>query len=277
MPDQRLPVLTAADGGYIPFLATSLYSLTAHGGQSLLLEITVLYRDIGLSDRDRLETLVRAPHRLRWIEVSEALCRQIGAPLAFSGAPPNYFRLLAPYIFPGEERALYLDADTVILGDISPLATTFLEGCGIGAVVDWLSCVRDAVSNWSELGLDGDTPYFNSGVLLMDLGRWRKESIALRAFEICSQNSQHLWAQGKWLQYEQYGLNVAVRGRWHPLSAVWNHFTELPATSEAPMVLHYVAQGKPGSARCRPECTALFEQTLQHTPWSGWWPAVSRS
>lgn len=165
MADARLSVLTAADGGFIGFLAANLSSLCEHGGHSLPLEIGVLFRGIREPGREKLSKLVRAPHRLCWIEVDKDLCAATGAPVAFTCAQPNYFRLFAPYVCPSEDRAVYLDADTVVVSDLGPLATIPPNGCLIGAVVDWLSRVYDALPNWLELGMDPDAPYFNSAVL----------------------------------------------------------------------------------------------------------------
>ena len=72
---------------------------------------------------------------------------------------------------------LYVDADIISVGPLAELLELDLEGHVLGAV-------RDANAPWAagpagaagvSLGLDPSSPFFNPGVLLMTLPRWRRE------------------------------------------------------------------------------------------------------
>ena len=82
----------------------------------------------------------------------------------FPETGPNYhsawtymslMRLALPEILPEEYRALYLDVDTIVTGDLGPLFSASLGGCPVGGV--------------REPSRSRGVPYYNAGVLLMDL------------------------------------------------------------------------------------------------------------
>ena len=256
-----LHVLLASDENYISFLGANIYSLIKNSGFSRAINITVIHRNIDYINRSYIEKMVIFPHKISWIEVSESLCDEFSIPLAFCKMPANYFRLLAPFIF-NENRIIYLDTDTIVTGDITPLMTLPLEGQIVGAVQDWLPEIKDAVINWRQLGVDGEIPYFNSGVLVIDLKKWRNEKISEQTLRICSENKEYLVVDNKWCQHEQYGLNVAINGKWFQLSSIWNHFTELPGNIDEIKILHFVGQGKPGSGKCLRQFDDIFNSIL---------------
>ena len=77
----------------------------------------------------------------------------------------TYYRLLMPWILRDEDRALYLDVDMLIRGDLDPLYNADLGKNLIAAVQDsWPAARRKAMK---RLELHDD--YYNAGVQLMDL------------------------------------------------------------------------------------------------------------
>ena len=80
-----------------------------------------------------------------------------------------FFRLLIPLLFPNLDRALYVDCDTLCLGDISELYNTdFENNYLIGSRV-----YRYSIYQAKEL----DIPYYiNSGMLLLNIPLMNKEN-----------------------------------------------------------------------------------------------------
>lgn len=267
---EPITVVTASDGGYLPYLATMLRSVAGreHGGTGV--EVTVLYTGISPADRDLATPPPDGRLSVRWSQVSASLVGRALGTAAADALPPAYFRLLLGEVLRAPERAIYLDADTVVNGDLGELWRRDLGGATAAAVVDYLPRSRDAVANWRELGLDGDAPYYNTGVLLVNLDAWRSEDVGARAFACCRDNADHLLAQGRFAQHDQYGLNVILRGRWHTLGSLWNGGSELV---ECPAhIVHYLGNGKPHDPRCRPRFRDLFHAHLDATAWAGWRP-----
>lgn len=270
-PAPALSVVTAIDAAYVPFGGALLASLAASRGTDTNLVVWVLHPgDIEAGDRTALEG-VASGLEVRWCEVDAERSAACGVTLTGPLRGAAYLRCLtADVVEAPTGRAIYLDADTLVLHDITELVEVPLGGNPVGAVLDWLPTVADAVAPWATLALDPTAPYFNSGVMVMDLAAWRAENAGCAVLRRCLSDSDHLLAQGRWPQNDQYGLNVVFHRRWTPLDPRWNHFSERPSEGP-PAVVHYVGNGKPWSPRCRPEFTALFRRTLAATPWAGWW------
>ncbi len=82
-------------------------------------------------------------------------------------------RLFIASLLPQEvERAIYVDSDTIFVDSVSELWDFDLSGCPI-------AMANGAMGPWyrSILGIPKDGIYFNSGLLLIDVKRWREERV----------------------------------------------------------------------------------------------------
>jgi lipopolysaccharide biosynthesis glycosyltransferase len=264
--DETPVFVTAADAGYLPYLACFLASLGDHppGGTPCL--TVVIHRGIAVEDRIKLGRLTGG--EVMWVEPDSTSLRSIGAPPSLAESTPHYYRLLAPYCLPERSRAIYMDADTMLCGDPLALWNSDLKGHLLAATRDYLPCVKDAITNWEQLGLTPDARYFNSGVMVIDLERWRKEDLPRRVLETCQTNQRYLRAQGRWPQYDQYGLNCVAHLDWQQIDPSWNYGTDLPLSESR--VIHFVGNGKVGLPTCQSQHTNRFFTTLSRTPYAGY-------
>lgn len=192
-----------------------------------------------------------------------------------------YARLLMADLLPESvERVIYLDCDMMVRRPIEQLFDMPLDGRPLGAVPDSLSPFimgrRDMRQNAGIFDL-GD-PYFNSGMLLMDLAQWR---------EIDVKSEVAVIAGKRWLPrlyYDQDVLNLVFRGRWTPLEWRWNTIDAHAAHEPLdPAILHYTRKSKPwgilsgmlhSSAYARwyrhVMTNELFYRFARHR-WKRWW------
>jgi len=255
-------VVTVADVGYVPYLACFLLSLGERASPNHPLQVTIIHRAIPSGVRGRLRDLVNPPHHVRWFDpTSESL--QFSQAVAATTTSPHYLKLLTPFAVQEATRGIYIDADTIITGDLSSLWTLDLRGNVIAAARDCLPFVCDAIGNHQDLGLSPKAPYFNSGVLVIDTERWRAERVTQRVLETCAANAEHLSAQGKWPQHDQYGLNVVLGRQWLPLAREWNQWA-FSYTPEA-RIVHYLGDSKPHLPACAPVFGKLYSDTLART------------
>jgi lipopolysaccharide biosynthesis glycosyltransferase len=84
------------------------------------------------------------------------------------------FRL--PELLPGLDRVLYLDCDVIVRADLKALFATPLGGASLGAC-------RDIGVLWNARMSEID-PYFNSGVMLLDLERMRRDDATRRLIAV---------------------------------------------------------------------------------------------
>lgn len=92
-----------------------------------------------------------------------------------------YYRLLAHKYLPNDiKRILYLDADVLCINDLSRLYELDFEGNLYAAAShSGLTNVKNVINN-VRLGAESGESYFNSGVLLMNLGKESDESSILK-------------------------------------------------------------------------------------------------
>ncbi len=173
----KTAIVYATDENYVKLTAVSLYSLLKSTPSQ---SVVVLAN--GLSEADK-HILMAVSDRfggdMRIIDVNNtlAIVRDLGANgyVSFSA----YSRLFIAKLLGDEfDRAVYLDGDTVVSRDISPLFDMPLGGKAFAIGYDCL-CNR-----YKKLvGLPSDAPYFNSGVLLIDLATWRERHCTERIFD----------------------------------------------------------------------------------------------
>ena len=150
-----------------------------------------------------------------------------------------YYRYLFAEMLPPEiTKILYLDADIICKGDILSLWQTDLQGRVLGAVRDWgeaKSCGRIGLKNGR---------YFNSGVLLMDLVKWRQQQLTQKLEQIGS--TKILWG-------DQDALNGVIDGDFVELPKKYNciiiNNTLLKADPED-VIVHYIDYIKPWHIYC---------------------------
>jgi Glycosyl transferase family 8 len=141
--------------------------------------------------------------RLSIITVDDARLDEL--PTTVGGCKAIYARILIPELLPNTiERALYLDADSLVVDDLFELWTTPMDHSAIAAV-------RDDRAGRHESRSD----YVNSGVLLMNLSLWRREHLTAAALT---------FARGHKLAYpEQTSINAVCAGRIIFLADEWNY------------------------------------------------------
>ena len=167
----------ATDENYVKLTAVSLCSLLKANPD---VTVFILADDITDASVALLERVVsRNGGTLRFVDASFAIERikKIGAGgyVSFSA----YSRLFLPDLVGAEfDRIVYLDGDTLVVSSLWPLCELDLSGKPFGIGYD---CVCNRYKKL--IGLKADAPYFNSGVLLMDVAEWRRRRCTERIFE----------------------------------------------------------------------------------------------
>ncbi len=111
-----------------------------------------------------------------------------------------YYRLLAFALIP-EERALWLDADIIVNGDIREFYYQELKGY-------YCSACAGSDQSWAQLiGLEAGRLYFNSGVILYNLDEIRKNHTIEDVLRCLNEHSDNLKAP------DQDILNLLYQGK----------------------------------------------------------------
>lgn len=248
-------VVVGSDGAFALPLAITMSSLL-----SVLPEGAVLYvLDGGISDahRKRLSALAarRGPAvHVQWIRPDTS--RIDGLPTKKRLRKATYFRLLIPQELPETvTRVLYLDTDIVVRREIDDLWKIDLGGHSVAACQDLVVQRVDRIAPYQEAGFSPNADYFNAGVLLMDLARWRAEGTSDRVVANIVANGD------KYPLLDQDGLNAVLSENWSELPPQWN-------VQVGSQVLGY----QPLSV----DEAGIVHFTGKAKPWSGWWMLKNR-
>jgi lipopolysaccharide biosynthesis glycosyltransferase len=252
-----LRVVCAANGGYAVPLCVTLVSFAANQPRDRGLEMYVLSNGVAEADRRKIEASVRANRPdlegdcVHWLSPDMSALNDL--PGGDYISLDSYSRLLIPAMLPESvDRVLYLDCDVVVLADVSPIFDAAEDHAVVAARDVGTNVVSDAqggVFNHAEMGLAPDTPYFNAGVMVINLRRWREENIAGRVLDYLRRH------QGAVLMQDQGGLNAVLAGSWLEVEPSWN---------QMPSVLRREFWSKAGFTRaqwrrtlCRPKIVHL--------------------
>lgn len=269
-------MLELACGGntaYLQHTAAMVASVLDHAGG---LQVRVHYlHDPGLPARDR--TLFE-----RFVTAAGAEVDMISMPaeridgLPGSGhlSPEMWYRIYLPELLPDVGRVLYLDADTLAADSLEELWETDLADCHIAAVSNVFEPWNMAYAE--SLGLS--KPYFNSGVMILDLERMRGDNCteAIRTYA-----NDHLdrlpWGDQDALNVVLAGSRAELRPRWNVMNSVlyFTHARELfgvEAVEEArarPGIRHFEGPSvnKPWHYLCEWEGRELYFRYRAQTPW----------
>ncbi|AXG81941.1 glycosyltransferase family 8 protein [Streptomyces paludis] len=265
-----LPALVCGvDDGYARPLRTLMRSIAAaHPGTLDELRLIVLDQRIGSANRQAI--LRDAEHLGLHTELRPVPLTDPRYPVSDWVSAAVYVRLAIPQVVPDERRVLYLDADTLVLGDLRPLLRQSLGGRPIGAVRDPQNPVIGRgiqLPGWEQLEVPYGRDYFNSGVMLIDLDRCRRLGVFDRSRTFLAEHPE------KARFWDQDALNWAVDDNWQRLDRCWNTFAMSPQAAQ-PGFIHYAEADSPLDRLLDDEKTAaLVHYAGPDKPWQETYPA----
>ena len=266
---ETIQIVVSCDDCYARHLSVMLLSLFEHS-ISRPVHVHVLVAE-GFCSRASLELgLGHAAPSLTFYLVPESVCTNLRLRPDVTSA--TYFRMLMADFLPSDlQRVIFIDCDTLVQGDLSELWTIPLGQHIVGAVPD-PGYEYDGV-----LGLQAYEPYFNSGVMLIDLWRWRNEQVGRRAFAFAEAHPERL------VHMDQCALNWVLRDGWMALSPRWNlqchalgeyvdkrftYFIPIPRTLLQARIVHFNAPGRPWLYEDEHPCKPRYLALQAKTPWA---------
>ncbi|MBR3143658.1 glycosyltransferase family 8 protein [Candidatus Saccharibacteria bacterium] len=266
-----VPVFLAINNAYAPYAAVAIRSLERASNKKRYYRVIILHDGLSLPNRVRLRSLVTKNMAIEFRKITNSLylraivayCtrRQKGAGDFFSSAV-YYYRAFIPRLFPLYKKAIYIDSDTILRGDIGELFDIDLGDKVLAAMVDPKVTVikefRDYVDN--AVGVPHDE-YVNSGVQVMDLKKMRECKYLSTMIEMIKKYDADLVAP------DQDYLNVILKGQILHLDPVWNSEPCKDLPKEVKLV-HFNLFNKPWHYKNVP-CEELFWNAARGTGFYG--------
>lgn len=189
----------------------------------------------------------------------------------------TYLRLfITEYIDESIDKLLYLDCDMIVLRDIAPLWRIDISHHFLGAVPEPYNGEHE------QLGFGPEDTYFNTGLLLLNVTRWRAEDPLPQFLAFEAANRALLTS------HDQDVLNVVFRHRILVLSCLWNfktYYADIAASDLAmsrpeylearklPGIVHFTGRYKPWLYLYEPHYKKYYLAALAPTPWKHFVPA----
>lgn len=174
-----IPIFFASDKNYIPYLTVAIKSMVNKINNEDMYKVYILTNDVQESDIVEIRSLEKDNFKVEIVDVNpkiESIKNKVALRDYYSVS--IYFRLFIPTLFPQYDKAIYLDSDIVLNADIAKLYNEDIGNNYVGAVLDETVYTNPDFIYYVNEALDvSEKQYFNSGVLIMNLKKFRDNDI----------------------------------------------------------------------------------------------------
>ena len=181
----NIPIFLSSDNNYAPLVATTMTSILSN--TKSFIEFYILDGGITSDNVEKIQSLKNNFNNFS-IEFIKIDYEKYFKGFKTSGhwSKAVYARLLIPNLKPNINKAIFMDVDILVIGDIANLYNEDLENYALGAVwEDFSEQIPEHLTKIRKnMALNTNHKYFNSGVLLINCTRWRNENISSKLFKI---------------------------------------------------------------------------------------------
>ncbi|MGB6013094.1 MAG: glycosyltransferase family 8 protein, partial [Nodosilinea sp.] len=214
-------------------------------------------------------------------DIFEEICSQSHSPYP----PSAYYRLFIPDLVPESvERIIYLDSDVLVKADLAELASIDFDDHAMLAVQDFghlyvQQAKHLSMLDFAALKIDPGHKYMNTGMLVLNLKKWRSEKIDAKMIDFLTQNPELFYP-------DQDALNIVLAGQWKEIDPRWNQthivyrwpsWQDSPFDEklyrdlvENPFITHFTGRPKPWMPNSTHPQTDDYLECLNKTVWADW-------
>jgi lipopolysaccharide biosynthesis glycosyltransferase len=187
----RIYLCTFASGSYIQHACVLIKSLIKVKNKNKDYEVFFFYSEAKESDFHKVKNEFE---KIKGVFINYIFCNtykqhennlrlnhtsmSIYAKIFIYDLIPNYIK-----------KILFLDADIVLLQDPAELFETDLKNFTIGAIQDHYY-KKVHIEMKEAINLNSDNDYFNSGVMLINLTKWKNENISSKSLEFMKSHGE---------------------------------------------------------------------------------------
>ncbi len=169
-------IVYAANDAYAQIAGISIISLLENNRGNQFSNIYILSDGISERNMAKLNEVVRKyGYELQVVDIREKMSELLSIGVTGYANAIGTGLVIFGRIYIGEiistdiERVLYLDCDTMIRADLANLIKMDMQDKAVGFGLD---CIRNEYKSYIDFPMD--RKYYNSGVMLIDMARWRE-------------------------------------------------------------------------------------------------------
>lgn len=265
---QVIPVFYACDDNFVKYTIVSLRSMMENAAKGNQYKIYVLNTNISERMQRIMYDMANEDFEIQFVDVSEMLeSVKDRLPIRDYYSKTTYYRLFIAEMFPQYDKAIYIDSDTIVLGDIAEFYNHDLGDKWLGGVHEQAMVQIDGYGTYVEecVGVERDN-YFNAGVILINCDQFRRQKVLDRFI-------RHLHQYNFVVTQDEDYLNLICHNHVYWLDTKWNMevFGEIPVPESEFQILHFIMVSKPWHFKdCRfqdyfwryAEKTPVYEEIL---------------
>lgn len=242
---QEIPIFFSCDDNYVPYLTVAIHSLIEHANINNLYNIIILNSTMSKENQEHLKLMSTENVKINLENVSEALGEinnELKLRLRDYYSIAIYYRLFIPNLFPNYKKAIYLDADMVVLDDVAKLYNMDIGDNLLIATTDNTVNDSEDFKMYSKIALGVEPEkYINSGMLVMNLEGMRNAKIEQKFIYLLLKYNLEVIAP------DQDYLNILCKDRIKYIPENWDKMHDFGAhiPEEEIHIIHFNMMRKP--------------------------------
>lgn len=214
--DNKINIVFASDNNYAQHTAVAMASVLVNTKVPQKIQFYLIDDKIQPENKEKItKTVQNLGGNIEFIKIKNSRLEDCYVSGELSRA--SYFRLdIANILDESIEKIIYLDCDLLVYDDIEKMWQLDMGGKPVAATCDLgiMASARVRKQKNKFIGLPFDAPYFNAGVLIMDLKKWRDGNYAEAIIALATQN--------KYPNHDQDALNKFFMNNWQEIPLRWD-------------------------------------------------------
>lgn len=253
MDDKKIiPVFLASDENYVPFLAVAMYSILLNSKS--FIEFYILDGGISKKSQKRVKKSVSIfqNKNITYFDMKQFGLQKF--PNLSHYSVNTFSRYFVPKLTPKLSKAIYLDVDTILTGDISTLFSESIDEYPLAAVSE------EFYKNNGEFLKENIYPeyqnpenYFNAGVLILNIQKLIENNFSDSLIETTAKYANKLNCA------DQDVFNIVFEDNYKKLDFKYNFIPDFSKNygKISPLIIHYAGK-KPWKFQNAPMSKEFF-------------------
>ncbi|UCG34768.1 MAG: glycosyltransferase family 8 protein [Candidatus Omnitrophota bacterium] len=239
----KVTIVFTADNRFSMPLAVALCSMIKNYQDNRKIVAFIIDGGITRNNKNKIIRSCQSDYlEINWVKPAKNLFPKGYIYKAHFSEAINYRIQISGLLPPDLAKVIYLDSDVVVLGNIAEL-------WDIDIGEDYLLAQGRGI--------------LNSGVLLINLEKWREKNLSVALLDALRETIYDLKVP------DQSLLNAVLFGKWGKLNYAWNTWPK--NVNEKTKIVHFLTAKKPwGIDGDKVPNSYLFFKYLDMTAWSGW-------
>ena len=263
---EKINILVTLDENYVPYLNIMLSSML-QSNSDCFFDVYLLHSAIGEDKVLKTKEILRESGNLIMVKAKD-----IGlgnAPTTSRYPEEIYYRIFAAKYLPDTvDKVLYLDPDIIVNGSLRPLYNMPLDEYYFAAASHTGPFLRKF--NEIRLDMDEESPYINSGVMLMNLKRLREEQNYEDVFDFIEKRKSFLMLPDQDIISSLYGSKIFaldtfrynMTERLYLQHAPFEKDLDIDWVRKNSVIIHYCGRNKPWKPNYRGQLDIFYNEML---------------